>query len=312
MDMGTTQMMSVPYALYAGNNLPAGTAVGDILYWNGSTWSKLSGGARGKLLTYCDSVPQWGPCLPIVATDSVTTHLGYSHATVSFRIVNSGGEVITSGVCWSTSPGPTISSNVVSGGGQIEGNYVLSIAELDTNTTYYVRSFATNSAGTAYGNEITFTSTTHVIGMNFYGGIIAYILQPGDAGYSSASPHGIIVSSEDQSDGIVWCSDSTYTGIVGTNTALGAGATNTAMIVAAFGAGTAAYLCDTLTLNGYTDWYLPSKSEALKICTYLSGFYWTSSENLPIGNPWQFFSPACNFAPSGYPGTNKVRAIRSF
>ncbi|MGK4566430.1 hypothetical protein [Flavobacterium sp. 3HN19-14] len=61
-DMGTTQFMSVPYALFAGsstNQLPNGTMPGQMLYWNGSQWATVAPGANGQNLTFCNGVPTW-------------------------------------------------------------------------------------------------------------------------------------------------------------------------------------------------------------------------------------------------------------
>ena len=58
-DMGTTQLMSVPYSLYsnaAANGNPNGTAVGEMLYWNGTNWVKLNPGANGQNLTFCNGI----------------------------------------------------------------------------------------------------------------------------------------------------------------------------------------------------------------------------------------------------------------
>jgi hypothetical protein len=61
-DFGTTQFMSVPYALQAANGLPTGTAKGEMLFWNGSQWVAVAPGVDGQNLTYCNGVPTWGPC----------------------------------------------------------------------------------------------------------------------------------------------------------------------------------------------------------------------------------------------------------
>ena len=63
---------------------------------------------------------------------------------------NGGAEITEQGICWSTSPNPTIEDNYVSG-----SNY---LTNLDSCTTYYVRAYAINIMGVAYGNELTFTT----------------------------------------------------------------------------------------------------------------------------------------------------------
>jgi uncharacterized repeat protein (TIGR01451 family) len=73
-------------------------------------------------------------------------------------VTDSGGGTITArGVCWNTSGSPTTSdtlSSVDAGSGSFER----SLTALDPNVTYYVRAYATNSGGTAYGNEVVFTT----------------------------------------------------------------------------------------------------------------------------------------------------------
>ena len=59
---GTTQLQSVPFAMHAstaGNGLSSGTAVGQMIYWNGTEWVKLNKGNAGQVLTICDGLPTW-------------------------------------------------------------------------------------------------------------------------------------------------------------------------------------------------------------------------------------------------------------
>ena len=95
--------------------------------------------------------------IPIVATDTVTSITGAT-AICGGTVTDNGGLNVTArGVCWSTSPNPTVSdSHTTNGTGT--GSFTGSITNLEINTTYYVRAYATTSAGTAYGNELTFTT----------------------------------------------------------------------------------------------------------------------------------------------------------
>lgn len=84
-------------------------------------------------------------------------------ATTGGNITNDGGTPITQrGVVWSTSPNPTTANNSATSGSGI-GSFTCNIMILTASTTYYVRAYATNSAGTAYGNELTFTTTAGII-----------------------------------------------------------------------------------------------------------------------------------------------------
>lgn len=99
--------------------------------------------------------------LPTVAT-TATSAITATTATSGGNVTSDGGLlVIDRGVCWNTSAGPTI-SNTKTSVGSGTGIYIGSLTSLASNTTYYVRAFATNSAGTSYGNEISFRTLANI------------------------------------------------------------------------------------------------------------------------------------------------------
>ncbi|MBQ4477915.1 MAG: T9SS type A sorting domain-containing protein [Bacteroidales bacterium] len=95
--------------------------------------------------------------IPTLTTASVS-NITDSSAVCGGTVTDDGGAaIITRGVCWSESPHPTIDgSNTADSSGM--GSFTSQITELTAGTTYYVRAYATNVAGTAYGNEISFTT----------------------------------------------------------------------------------------------------------------------------------------------------------
>lgn len=68
-----------------------------------------------------------------------------------------GGDIIARGVCWATTEDPTTSDNTTSDGTGT-GSFTSNITGLTAETTYYVRAYATNSAGTSYGNQVSFST----------------------------------------------------------------------------------------------------------------------------------------------------------
>ena len=76
------------------------------------------------------------------------------------NVVDNGGQSVTArGVCWSTSSRPTRANNRTSDG-HGNGSFTSTLSGLSPATTYYVRAYAVNSAGTAYGTERTFKTLT--------------------------------------------------------------------------------------------------------------------------------------------------------
>ena len=96
----------------------------------------------------------------IVITDTVKL-VNQTTATGVGNVNNYGDSGVTErGICWSTSHNPTTDDSHASNGTGI-GSYSVEMTSLTPNTTYYVRAYATNSGGTAYGNEKSFTTLGH-------------------------------------------------------------------------------------------------------------------------------------------------------
>jgi hypothetical protein len=97
--------------------------------------------------------------IPTVTTSDVT-NITQTTATGGGNVTATGNADVTErGICWSTSHNPTTSSSHASSGTGT-GSYTVNMTGLTANTTYYVRAYAKNSAGTAYGSEVSFTTLT--------------------------------------------------------------------------------------------------------------------------------------------------------
>lgn len=155
------------------------------------------------------------------------------------------------------------------------------------NTTYHFRLKIVNSSGTAFGNDMTFY-TKYVVGEHALGGIVFNV--------DLAGQHGLVCAESYQASNIPWY-NGTYV-ITGANqTEIGTGKNNTELIVSIQGSGNyAAKICDDLVLNGYNDWFLPSKDELLLIANtigiddgiYNEAHYWSSSE-YDLNNAWNLY-----------------------
>ncbi len=97
--------------------------------------------------------------LPLLITSQVVD-LTQNSATSGGNVLEDGGGAVTArGVVWNTAVNPTVTTNVgMTSDGTGLGIFTSNLTDLEPETSYYVRAYATNSAGTAYGNEINFTT----------------------------------------------------------------------------------------------------------------------------------------------------------
>jgi uncharacterized protein (TIGR02145 family) len=102
-----------------------------------------------------------------VSVPLLTTNIGDIQPTTAFSggwiTSDNGGFVTVRGVCWSTTTNPTTGDNITIDGSDI-GSFTSYLTGLSANTTYYVRAYATNIAGTGYGEQIQFTTLVDYTG----------------------------------------------------------------------------------------------------------------------------------------------------
>lgn len=116
-----------------------------------------SGTSYGDQVTFTTS-----PCKPVVSTIEVSDVTGTSAGCGGNVTDNGGGEVTSKGVCWGTESGPTNTGpHTTDGSGT--GSFTSVMEGLSCGTEYYVRAYATNQAGTSYGEERSFTTSVCII-----------------------------------------------------------------------------------------------------------------------------------------------------
>ena len=107
-----------------------------------------------------------GPNLATVSTSAVVG-IGSTTATSGGNVTSDGGASVTAkGICWNTTGTPTL-SNFFTIDGSGTGTFTSSLTGLTPSVTYYVRAYATNSQGTAYGSQVSFTAGVSISSATF-------------------------------------------------------------------------------------------------------------------------------------------------
>ncbi len=249
--------------------------------------------------------------LPTLVADTSVTIIGTTtpNAVIKANVTSTGASQLTErGVCYDTLPSPTVSKMVVKSDSATMGAFSLKLNGLGPNTKYYVRAYATNSSGTSYSNEITFSIPPVKIGDEFKGGIVFYL--------DATGRHGLIAAKAGNDISGVWgCA----VDVPGTKTEIGSGKANTKAILDACGnTVNVAKLCDDSKWYGFTDWYLPSRDELAEMFKYrdLIGFNnaprWSSSQT-DANTAWSHTFDASGTTTSVNKATVQgARPIRSF
>jgi len=118
----------------------------ELQVYDGAMWTNMTGD------TACANF------LPIVTTTPMSDIL-YSTASSGGNVLSDGGFPVTArGVVWDTLPNPAVSLSTKTISGTGTGSFTSLLIGLLNNRTYYLRAYATNSAATTYGNELSFTT----------------------------------------------------------------------------------------------------------------------------------------------------------
>ncbi|HMU10996.1 MAG TPA: hypothetical protein PKC54_13385 [Ferruginibacter sp.] len=154
-----------------GNHTTDGTGIGSFssaltgltastVYYVRAYATNNTGTAYGNEISFTTSAT--AGALPTLIT-ATAAFISPTSATSGGHVTADGGAAVTArGICWSTSTNPDITGNHTIDGSGL-GAYSSSMTSLTPSTTYYVRAYATNSNGTAYGNEVNFTTSPGMI-----------------------------------------------------------------------------------------------------------------------------------------------------
>ena len=151
------------------SSLPSGVSAS----WSGNVVTISGTPSTGGIFNYtipltgtgCNSLNATGT-ITVVSTATLTStamsSIASTGASSGGNISSDGGATVSArGLVYSTSTSPTLSNTVLTIGSGT-GSFSGTLTGLTPNTTYYVRAYATNSAGTAYGNEVYFTTLTTI------------------------------------------------------------------------------------------------------------------------------------------------------
>ena len=181
--LSTNQNPTINDRKFPSNNLSNGLFSSGITGLVGNTLYYIRPYAINRYGTNYGSQSSFksAPILPTVVTGGLTGIISTS-LTASANITDGGGAPISSrGFVWSKNRNPTIESNAKVSTGSGTGSYSAKVAGLLPKASYFIRAYATNSVGTSYGSEQTFTTPDGgitVAGGNGYGSNSNQLIRP--------------------------------------------------------------------------------------------------------------------------------------
>ena len=123
------------------------------------TFTVIATNAVGNSVASTASMAVTPVTVPTVSTTVISSITGTGASSGGNVTYDGGASVTVRGVVWGTSGGPTVALSTKTTDGTGTGSFTSTLASLNGSTTYYVRAYATNSVGTAYGNEVSFTTS---------------------------------------------------------------------------------------------------------------------------------------------------------
>jgi hypothetical protein len=299
-----------------------------MLFWNGTSWVAVAPGQNGDNLILCNGIPTWGSCPVSLATISTIPVTGINaQSAISGGVISDfgNGDITQVGILIGTSANLTIESNTFSVDILNANLFTSNISNLSPGTTYYVRAYAINQAGTAYGNVLSFTTINYQVGgIGPGGGIIFYDKGEYSLGLNQPAWRYMEVSSTDLSfaNGYNYfeygCNNNN---VSASYSFIGGGYQNTVNINnGCSNTQAAGKMCWNAVINGYDDWFMPSQEDMnimytnlipLGLGNFSPEWYWSSTE-ASNSNAWRKHMSAGNIEVNGKSLLCKVRAVRVF
>ncbi len=239
-------------------SLTAGTAY-DLYFVSEDATPAFSEIAKVQFTTQAYTVPT------LASTTAAGSITGIS-ATSGGEVSADGGQSVTErGVCWSTSSNPTI-ANSHSSDGTGTGTFTSTLSGLNPGTLYYIRSYATNSVGTGYGPQVSFSTQAQTVPVVTTASISAVTENSASGGGNVTSDGGATVTAK----GICWNATGNPT-TADSHSTDGSGTGSFTSSITGLGASTTYFVRAYATNSVGTAYGAPQTFTSNHILTYIAG-----------------------------------------